>query len=201
MHLTAMGAGLLLQGKKGLRKPQVRPCFGVPKQLHSARMLGNLQRLKLLYFCSMIFRYEVLNEGRGREEIHPASRDLFFSCSKPALFWVSKVFSQLFVRMKLALSWGARGHLGLRSCSSGGLMSSPRPRLGCSTAVPGAGTPHHLHFCSPHLPFLLTHPLPSPTALLPKGGRFLPCVYLYLWRPDQRFRFYEWSESLASWLL
>lgn len=37
LHLTAMGAGLLFQGKGGLGKPQVRPCLGAPKQLHSAR--------------------------------------------------------------------------------------------------------------------------------------------------------------------
>lgn len=38
VHLTAMGAGLLFQGKGGLRKPRVQPCLGAPKQLHSARM-------------------------------------------------------------------------------------------------------------------------------------------------------------------
>lgn len=62
------GSRSLFQGKKGLRKPQVRLCFSVPKQLHSARMFGSLQRLKLLYFCSMIFGYEVppqSKEGEG----------------------------------------------------------------------------------------------------------------------------------------
>lgn len=147
----------MFQGKKGLRKPQVWLCFRVPKQLHSARMLGSLQRLKLLYFCSVIFGYEVLNQGRGREEIRPASRDLFFSYSKPALFWVSEVFIQLFVKIKLTFSRGARGHLGLRSCSTGGLMSSPRPRSGCSVAVPGASTLCWLHF-SPPSPLSLDTP-------------------------------------------
>lgn len=140
---------LLLQGKKGLRKRQVWPCFGVPKHLHSARMLGSLQKLELLHFCSMIFGYEVLNEGRGREEICPTSRDLFFSCSEPAPCWVSKVFTKLFVKIKPAFSRGARGHLGLRSCSPGGLMPSSRPWLTCSTVVPGVSSPCQPHFVPP----------------------------------------------------
>lgn len=49
------GSRSFVPGKKGLRKPQVQPSFGVPKQPHSARMFGSLQLLKLLNFCSMIF--------------------------------------------------------------------------------------------------------------------------------------------------
>lgn len=149
--------------------------------------LGSLQRLELLYFCSMIFGYEALNQGRGREEIRPTSRDLFFSCSKPALFWVSEGFTQLFTKPKPTLIHGPRRCVGLRSCYTGGLVSSPHPWLGCSISVPEASTPLQLHF-SPSI-FALTHPVPSSTILLSKGKRFLPCVYLFLWTPDQRFRF------------
>lgn len=149
MHLTAMGAGLLFQGKKGLRKRQVRPCFGVPKQLHSARMLGSLQRLKLLYFCSMIFGYEVLNQGRGREQIRPASRDLFFSCSAPALFWVSEVFVQLFVKIKLAFSRGTGGHLGLRSRSTGRADVKSTSMVGVQNDQPRSQHPTSAAFLPP----------------------------------------------------
>lgn len=111
--------------------------------------LGSLQRLELLYFCSMIFGYEALDQGRGREEIGPTSRDLFFSCSEPALFWLSEGFTRLFVKPKPTFSRGARGCDGLRSCCTGGLVSSPHLWLRCSTAVPGASTPLQLHFSPP----------------------------------------------------
>lgn len=92
----------------------------------------------------MIFGYEALSQGRGREEVHPTSRDLFVSCSEPALFWVSEGFTQLFVKSKPTLIRGARGwaEVLLRSCRAG-----VKP-----TSMAGAqhSTPLQLHF-SPHL--------------------------------------------------
>lgn len=120
--------------------------------------LGSLQRrLEPLYFCSMIFGYEALNQGRGREEIGPTSRDLFFSCSKPALFRLSEGFTQLFVKPKPTFSRGARGCVGLRSCCTGGLVSSPHPWLGCPWSQHSASAaffPPSLPWHSPSL-----HPL------------------------------------------
>lgn len=178
MHLTAMGAGLLFQGKEGLRKPQVRQCFGVPKQLHSARMLGSLRRLKLLYFCSMIFGYEVLNQGRGREEIRPASRDLFFSCSEPALFWVSEVFIQLFVKIKLAFSRGTGGHLGLRSCSTGRADVKSTSKVGVQHGQPWSQHPTSAAFLPPS-PLSLD----TPSAFIrrpPPKRQAIPTLCLFL---------------------
>lgn len=127
-------------------------------------MLGSLQRLKLLYFCSMIFGYEGLNQGRGREEILPASRDLFFLCSKPALFLVSKVFIQLAVKITSIQSWSQR-------TSWAEVPQHQRADVKATSMV----RIQHSHPWNHHpmsaafLPFLLTHPLHSSTILLPKG--------------------------------
>ncbi|OPJ77030.1 hypothetical protein AV530_007452 [Patagioenas fasciata monilis] len=63
-----------------------------------------------------------------------------------------------------------RGHLGLRSCSTRGWISSQVH--GWGVAQLSLEPAFHIGFISlPHLPFLLTHPLPSYAALFQKGPR------------------------------
>lgn len=88
-------------------------------------------------------------KGGGGRRFAPQAKTCFSHAPSLPLFWVSEGFTQLFVKPKPTFSRGARGRVGLRSCCTGGLMSSPHPWLGCSTDVPGASTPLQLHF-SPH---------------------------------------------------
>lgn len=156
------------------------------KSFTQQECLGSLQRLELLYFCSMIFGYEALNQGRGKGGDSPHKQRPVFLMLRACLVLGVRRFHPALCEAETNSAMKLRGCVGLRSCCTGGLMSSPHPWVGCSTAVPGASTPLQLHF--PPI-FALTHPLPSSTILLSKGKRLLPCVYLFLWTPDQRFRF------------
>lgn len=166
-----MGAGLLFQGKKGLRKPQVQPCFGVPKQLHSARMLVVLLLNDFQIWSSQS------REGEGGES----------SCKQRPVFLMLRVclvlsvwsFYPVVCTDKTSSQLWNREHLGLRSCSTGGWISSPGPWLGCSTAVPEDSTPHRLRFSTPSpvsldTPSAIIHCSPPKRQVIPPVCLSLP---------------------------
>lgn len=91
MHLTAMGAGLLLQGKGGLRKPRVRQCLVHLNSFTQQERLGSLHRLELLHFCSMIFGYELSIKGGGGRRFAPQAQTCFSHAPSLTCFGCPKV--------------------------------------------------------------------------------------------------------------
>lgn len=149
--------------------------------------LGSLHRLELLYFCSMIFGYEALNQRRGREEICPTSKDLFFSCSEPALVLGVRSFHPALCKAETNVQpWSQR------TCWAEVLLHrradvKPTSMAGVQHRCPWSQHPTSAAFFAPFLPWHT--PCLHPPFSSQKASHSSLVFYLFLWTPDQRFRF------------